>query len=187
MNSTNIAQFIGLTLWALSIGFLLQNHLISNNTQRFIKIGTWVALLPLAFLARGLLADLAITTPLLALWISRKTHLNRIYLRALTILMLTGLFLSISALGFTGAFDLYSLGYPSLFSVPALALLLILAWFFTPTLAIVWLGGLLLLALNFLPSNNVWDVFIDIPGCMMAAYLVTSGWRRAQPATLMRA
>jgi len=129
----------------------------------FLPIYHQVTLMQFSY---GVLGEVSVTTYMLILmWsyniIKYNSYAIRIQKRFSFLIIVSGLFLYLSALGFI-KFDIYSLGYyPNIFFLIILGLLAIYYWFSNKFF--VWIILLALLAFYFRleTSINLWDYLLD--------------------------
>lgn len=171
INSTLLAQVIGLALWMLTIA--LAWHTLGRHRQvpGALLWPGYLATLPVAFILRGMFGEASAALPALTAYACGRLTLPTGGRYVLGMVIGVSLLLYASALGWF-SFDLYGRGYFPTWEMTPVVALLIACYFQIPALAWAWLFGLGLLACGIHPSPNLWDVLIDLPSMLMAAWLI---------------
>lgn len=169
-------HFVGLTLWIISLGLLWSGLQRARALPSGLFIPGAIAILPLAFLFRGIFGDVSFTLPwlcaLAAGWLHRPKHPRC----ALFFFASCGLILNLSALGLL-ATDLYSLGYSHFGGLVILGCLAGASGALSPSLSLTWCVGLWLMISGLTPSSNAFDLAWDVPAILLSVALLL---RRSQ-------
>lgn len=169
---TAVGHGVGLALWVVSLAVLLFGLRQSRSLPSALVLPGAVAVLPLAFLFRGIFGDVSFSLPwlcaLAAGVIPSPPHRRRV----LFFFASCGLLLNVSALGFV-ELDVYSLGYSATTGTWILAGLGLAATLASPILALTWCVGLWLMLAGLTPTSNAFDLAWDMPAILLSLVLLS--------------
>jgi hypothetical protein len=169
MNTTT--QIVGLLIWFASFAVFWRAYSSCRKLPAALIWPGYVALLPLAFLIRGLFGDASLALPALSLLLAKGESIRPEARRLLLVVSVFAWTLEISALGFI-SYDLYATGYAPGVLIFGVAGLLAAAHRYLRVLSWSWLLGLALSTAGLHPSPNLWDALIDVPSLILAAAIL---------------
>ena len=168
---SQVTQIVGFALWLAALAAFWHAYAGRRKLPPALIAPGYLALLPLAFLLRGMLGDASLALPALCHLAGGGAPMTRKGRLLLGFLAIVTLALAVSALGLI-ATDLYASGYAPGLLVVIVACGVAAAYRWLPVLGWSWLLGLGLSAAGLHPSPNLWDALVDLPSLVLAAVIL---------------
>ena len=168
---SQVTQIVGFALWLAALAAFWHAYAGRRKLPLALIAPGYLALLPLAFLLRGILGDASLALPALCHLVGQAAPVTRNGRRLLGFMATATLALAVSVLGLIPT-DLYASGYAPGMLVVIVACGVAAAYRWLPVLGWSWLLGLGLSAAGLHPSPNLWDALVDLPSLVLAAVIL---------------